>query len=134
MRISDWSSDVCSSDLYSYIILILTVYEKHLWSKARAGQRHQTRAGIVVAGVGTARRRGRTMALSKRASEGRAARRAVTRPSACVLALVTDTAAPPPEPPPPADADAAPAALVVPANTRAETLSPAPMEASVENG
>src|SRR3546814_6097357 len=83
MRISDWSSDVCSSDLYSYIILILTVYEKHLWSKSRAGQRHQTRAGIVVAGVGTARWRGRTMALSKRAYEGRAARRAVTRTSAC---------------------------------------------------
>src|SRR3546814_14202213 len=85
------------------------VYEKHLWSKSRAGRRHQTRAGIVVAGVGTARWRGRTMALSKRAYEGRAARRAVTRTSACVLALVTATAAQAQETPPPADADAAPA-------------------------
>src|SRR3546814_1462697 len=85
--------------------------------------RHQTRAGIVVAGVGTARWRGRTMALSKRAYEGRAARRAVTRTSACVLALVTATAAQAQETPPPADADAAPADIVVTANKRAESLS-----------
>src|SRR3546814_8623311 len=79
MRISDWSSDVCSSDL-------------------------------------------------------RAARRAVTRTSACVLALVTATAAQAQETPPPADADAAPADIVVTANKRAESLSSVAMAVSVETG
>src|SRR3546814_13811329 len=74
------------------------------------------------------------MALSKRAYEGRAARRAVTRTSACVLALVTATAAQAQETPPPADADAAPADIVVTANTRAESLSSDAMAVRVETG
>src|SRR3546814_3252133 len=74
------------------------------------------------------------MALSKRAYEGRAARRAVTRTSACVLALVTATAAQAQETPPPADADAAPADIVVTANKRAESLSSVAMAVSVETG
>src|SRR3546814_18726217 len=67
------------------------------------------------------------MALSKRAYEGRAARRAVTRPSACVLALVTATAAQAQATTPPADAAAAPAGIVVTANTRADSFSPVAM-------